>query len=526
VGNVETPLPDMPKHIARVYPASGAVAMLPLTPDNNYTPTVLFCGGTDIPDDQWGSYAGPLVDPWLIPASKDCQRLTPEPTDGSTVAYEQDDDMLDRRTMGQFILLPDGTALVINGGLNGTAAYALGTVNTPLGFMPAGPSLATGPVLTPAIYNPKAPKGSRWSNAGLSASQIPRLYHSTAILLPDASVLLAGSNPHPDVNLTAPYPTTYRADIFYPPYFSASVRPAPTGMPTTLSYGGDPFNITIPKSSYTGLANDAAGNTTVVIQRGGFTTHAMNMGQRLMQLNNTYTVNKDGTITLHVAQLPPNPNLFQPGPALIFVNIQGIPSNGSYLIVGNGIVGTQPTGAVSVLPASIRLDSVSGGSSSTDGPNTSSTSSEKKKSNLGLIVGIAVGVVALLLLGLVAAIFIWRRRKAAREAAKNIYVPGTAAAATGLPTAAWAATRDDDSGVFTPFAKRPDLYTDDSWDPSAASLNAPYKDDTGPRSSFAGSSVGNKSQMDEYDPNGRGGLPTLPHGLPPGPGQPAVAPQA
>ena len=513
-GNVETPLPDMPKHIARVYPASGAVAMLPLTPDNNYTPTLLFCGGTDIPDDQWGGYGGPLIDTWLVPASKDCQRLTPEPTDGSTVAYEQDDDMLEGRTMGQFILLPDGTALVINGALNGTAAYSLGTPNTPLGFMPAGPSLATGPVMTPVIYNPKAPKGSRWSRAGLSASLIPRIYHSTAILLPDASVLLAGSNPHPDVNLTAPYPTEYRADIFYPPYFSASVRPAPTGMPTTLSYGGDYFNITIPKSSYTGLANDAAGNTTVVIQRGGFTTHAMNMGQRLMQLRNSYTVNKDGTITLHVAQLPPNPNIFQPGPALMFVNIQGIPSNGSYLIVGNGVVGTQPTGADSVLPASARLDSVSGGS--TDG--SSSTTAAAKKTNTGLIIGAAAGAAALLLLGLLVAFFL-RRRKAARVPPKNVYVPGSSGSMTGLPIAPWATQRDDDSSLFTPLAKKPGAY-DDAWDPSTASINAPYKDDAGYRGSFAESSVGNRSQMEAYDPYAQGGFPTRSHEVPPGPGQP------
>lgn len=37
VQNVETPLPDMPDQVVRVYPASGATAMLPLTPDNNYT---------------------------------------------------------------------------------------------------------------------------------------------------------------------------------------------------------------------------------------------------------------------------------------------------------------------------------------------------------------------------------------------------------------------------------------------------------------------------------------------------------
>ncbi|EEB99717.1 hypothetical protein MPER_00542, partial [Moniliophthora perniciosa FA553] len=45
INNIETELPDMPEGIARVYPASGAVAMLPLTPANNYNPTIIFCGG-------------------------------------------------------------------------------------------------------------------------------------------------------------------------------------------------------------------------------------------------------------------------------------------------------------------------------------------------------------------------------------------------------------------------------------------------------------------------------------------------
>lgn len=35
--NVEEKLPDMPDRIIRIYPASGATAMLPLTPENNYT---------------------------------------------------------------------------------------------------------------------------------------------------------------------------------------------------------------------------------------------------------------------------------------------------------------------------------------------------------------------------------------------------------------------------------------------------------------------------------------------------------
>ncbi|KAF9070748.1 copper radical oxidase [Rhodocollybia butyracea] len=300
--NTETDLPDMPGKVVRVYPATGAVAMLPLTPANDYTPT-------------------------------DCQRITPEPVDGSAPVYIQDDDMLEGRTMGQFIILPDGKMLVVNGGLNGNRWIRYHQ-------MPFGMSLASGPVGTPALYDPNAPAGHRWSNAGFSTSNIARLYHSSAILLPDASVLIAGSNPNVDVNLTTIFPTQYQAEIFYPPYFSATTRPVPSGIPSTLSYGG----------------NDAAGNTTVVVVRPGWTTHGMNMGQRFLQLNNTFTVNSDGCL--------PTLTFFQPGPAMVFVVVNGIPSNGTFVIVGSGSVGTQPTQAASTLPTSVRSSSASGSGSS------------------------------------------------------------------------------------------------------------------------------------------------------------------
>ncbi|KAH0585454.1 hypothetical protein H2248_008694 [Termitomyces sp. 'cryptogamus'] len=377
--NIETPLPDMPNNVVRVYPASGAVAMLPLKPKNNYTQTILFCGGCDMPDYAWGDYAHPSINTWDYPASKDCQRLTPEPPDGSDPAYEADDDMLEGRTMGQFIVLPDGKILVINGGLNGTAGYAEATGETAnYGDMPYGMSLASGPVGAPAIYDPEAPKGSRWSNAGLGTSQIARLYHSSAILLPDASVLVAGSNPNADVNISTVFPTTYKAEIFYPPYFKATTRPVPSGVPETISYGGDYFNITLPKSSYTGSANDAAESTTVVLVRGGFSTHAMNMGQRYLQLNNTFTVNNNGSITLHVAQAP-NSYIFQPGPALLFVNVRGIPSNGSMVIVGNGQIGTQPTALASTLPESVYSTS-----------NTTTTTQSKANGNTVTLTGSSI----------------------------------------------------------------------------------------------------------------------------------------
>ena len=498
--NIETELPDMPKGVARVYPASGAVSMLPLTPANNYQQTILFCGGSDMPDQAWGNYSFPFINTWDYPASRDCQRITPEPSDGSPPVYVQDDDLLDSRTMGQFILLPDGKVLIVNGGLNGTAGYASATGETPsYDQMPYGQSLSAGPVFTPAIYDPNAPAGSRWSDRGLSASKIPRLYHSSAILLPDASVLIAGSNPNVDVNLTTTFPTTYQAEIFYPPYFSAQNRPVPKGVPSTLSYGGQPFDIKIPSSSYSGPANDAADKTVVAITRGGFTTHAMNMGQRYMQLKNTYTVNRDGSITLHVAQPPPNANLFQPGPALLWVVINGIPSNGTMLIVGNGQISNQPLLPESELPPSVRLDSVSG----TGSNNEHNSGGASTTSRTPLIIGGIIG--AIVLIGLAVAGGVWiRKRKAAAAAPSTVAGPSYASGSLArAPKSVYPDVREtrrsSNASAFVPLGQ--DQGT--TWNSSTARLatqspysNTAYVEDADPRPSGTASS--SRSNLDPY----------------------------
>jgi hypothetical protein len=51
--NKETPLDDMPDAV-RTYPASAGTIMLPLTPRNNYTAIILFCGGSNVKPDQLG----------------------------------------------------------------------------------------------------------------------------------------------------------------------------------------------------------------------------------------------------------------------------------------------------------------------------------------------------------------------------------------------------------------------------------------------------------------------------------------
>ena len=62
----------------------------------------------------------------------------------------------------------------------GTAGY--GTQSWAIGN-----SYADDPVLLPALYYPGAPAGQRWSSNGLSASTVPRMYHSSATLLPDGN---------------------------------------------------------------------------------------------------------------------------------------------------------------------------------------------------------------------------------------------------------------------------------------------------------------------------------------------------
>ncbi len=49
---IEYPLPDIPSAV-RVYPASGGTVVYPMTPANNWTATIMFCGGNDLKSNQW-----------------------------------------------------------------------------------------------------------------------------------------------------------------------------------------------------------------------------------------------------------------------------------------------------------------------------------------------------------------------------------------------------------------------------------------------------------------------------------------
>ena len=75
------------------------------------------------------------------------------------------------------------------------------------------------------------------------------------------------------------------------------------------------------------------------------------MGQRYVELPFTYTGDpRNATATLHVSQLPPNPAIIAPGPALIFVVVNGVPSVGVKVMLGSGQLGPQQILDVQALP--------------------------------------------------------------------------------------------------------------------------------------------------------------------------------
>jgi large repetitive protein len=162
------------------------------------------------------------------------------------------------------------------------------------------------------IWNPAT---GTWS-VGASAVNA-RLYHGSALLLPDASVLIAGGGaPGPLRNLNA--------EIYYPPYLfdatgARAARPEIISAPDTV----------LPGASFQVGVSGAASISRVSFIKTGSVTHSFNMDQRYLQL--PFTAN-GGLLT---AQLPSRAGDVPPGYYLLFVlNEQGVPSVSRMVRVG------------------------------------------------------------------------------------------------------------------------------------------------------------------------------------------------
>ncbi len=189
--------------------------------------------------------------------------------------------------------------------------------------MPDGSTLVTGGTSARffnesigAVLHPERwdPFSQTWR--ALARAQEARLYHSIALLLPDARVLVAGGG-HPNGGWGDP--DHFSGELFHPPYLFQGPRPVISGLSaTTLGYG-QALSITTP---------DAATITDVTLVRLGSVTHAFNMNQRFNRLSFSAGV---GAL---LVTLPPNGNVCPPGHYMLFILRNGIPSEARIIKVG------------------------------------------------------------------------------------------------------------------------------------------------------------------------------------------------
>ncbi len=225
-------------------------------------------------------------------------------------------------------------------------------------ILPNGKILATGGSLNDEqvasaslnadLYDPVA---GTFSPAGANA--YARLYHSNALLLPDATVLLLGGNP-------ARGTYEQHMEIYSPAYLfdgsgNPAGRPGITGVsPAAFSYGNT-FQIQTP---------NAADIAQVVLVRPGAPTHAFDMEQRLVEL--TFTTGA-GVLT---ATAPPNGNIAPPGYYMVFLlNSSGVPSVATFVRVSTGPPNQAPTASIDTPAANVTInpgDTVSFSGSGTD----------------------------------------------------------------------------------------------------------------------------------------------------------------
>lgn len=206
----------------------------------------------------------------------------------ATPAWQPTGSMAWARRMTSATILPDGSILAIGG-------------TSSSGF-----NDATLAVLPAEIWSPAT---NTW--AVKAPMQVPRMYHSNTLLLPDGRVVSAGGGrPSPVGSTDQP-----NAQIYSPPYLfkadgSPAERPVITSVPTELIYGQS-FQIATP--------NAASVSAVSMIRIGSF-THSFDQNQRINRLPFTAS---NGLLT---ATVPINRNSCPPGHYMLFILTNGVPS--------------------------------------------------------------------------------------------------------------------------------------------------------------------------------------------------------
>lgn len=191
------------------------------------------------------------------------------------------------RAHGDGVVLPDGRVLVVGGGHSG---------------------LYGNPVLNAEVYDPAT---DRWTL--LPPQVYGRMYHATAVLLPDGRVLSAGQDDDEDDGLVS----GHWAEIYEPDYLFRGLRPEILQAPAAVAWDGA-FPLT------------AAGERPVrrvTLVRLSAVTHSTNTTQRFAEL----AVEPVAGDRLRVTA-PANPHVYPPGYYMLFaLDEEGVPSESRML---------------------------------------------------------------------------------------------------------------------------------------------------------------------------------------------------
>jgi len=184
-------------------------------------------------------------------------------------------------------LLPDGQVFA-NGGTYGTGHNNEDTV-----------------VYSSEMWSPET---ELWTT--MARATVPRIYHSSSVLLPDGRVVTTGGDSYPEI------------EVFSPPYLFKGARPTISAVPAQIQYG----------QSFAVQSPESANIVKVTLIRLTSVTHAFNMNQRLNKLS--FAAAGAGSV---LVTPPANANLAPPGLYMLFlINTAGVPSVGSIVQLGHG----------------------------------------------------------------------------------------------------------------------------------------------------------------------------------------------
>jgi hypothetical protein len=245
------------------------------------------------------------------------------------------------RSFANPVILPDGSVVIVGGSSRNYAngvKWHLGVPCDPYAppppppgtCTPYGPDKYPKPVLKPTLLYRDAM--GIWKLQDLAQTNVARLYHNVALLLPSGNVLSAGGQQVKWSELVDDDPslsgiTNADVTIYSPPYMFKGPRPTILSVPTgPINY--PPFQTSFPVQYQLGSPTDQIAK--VVLIRPGSVTHHFDFEHRYVEITNF--INTPGAPPALTVPTPANNNIAPTGYWMLFLVSQaGIPSEAKFV---------------------------------------------------------------------------------------------------------------------------------------------------------------------------------------------------